>query len=698
MIVGFLKVPVRERRGSLSPAHARCRDGRRAGFLIARHLFSIVVRLRVLLAASVLTVLALWLPGAEAQESGAAGFFEALGKWFQPREPTESTSVSQESSTATRSLPRADRAATASVGARGKRIALVIGNDAYERVAKLDKAGNDAVAMTRELKAAGFEVWPHRNLPYRGMVKAVDTFLNGVSGGDEVVVFFAGHGVQLKSGSYLLPVDIEATSEREVELASLGLSYLAEKLSEAKALFTLLIVDACRDNPLRSKSNRSIGRTRGLQPIEPAKGQMIVYSASKGQQALDRLGDDDKDPNGVFTRELIKRMKHPGMRVEDVVREVQDAVEEVASRINHEQRPAIYNEARGSFYFVGPTTAQTQPSANGAVGSSRARTPEEIEDGFWDRIKDDPYSTGFQAYLNQYPKGRYATQAQLALSKLKTEAPRAAAATANVKDSPKPALTTREDETRTWAEAKASGLRANLESYLARYPNGKYVALARIELKGLDEREKAQLAKEQAAKQQEATRAQQEAQRTATERQNVEQRREVSREALTAALRSDDGKTVEAFVRGNPGYPDRLREAARADDAQAQADLATMLHFGWGIPQNDQEALNWARRSAESGNSGGQNVLGHIYLAGRGVAQSDKEAIASYRKAAEQGDARAQTSLGWMYEQGLGVEKDAREASAWYSKARDQGYERAKGFLRRLGYIEFDVPKYGGGR
>ena len=478
-----------------------------------RRAHAVAVQLRLLLAAIAVTMLVFWLPGAAAQERETSSVFEAVSTLFQRRELAEAASAGEDPSAATRSLPRADRAATASVGARGKRIALVIGNDAYESIAKLDKAGNDAVAMARELKAVGFEVWPHRNLSYRGMVKAVDTFLNRVSGGDEVVVFFAGHGVQLKSGSYLLPVDIEATGEREVELASLGLSYLAEKLSEAKALFTLLIVDACRDNPLRSKDNRSIGSTRGLQPIEPAKGQVIVYSASKGQQALDRLGDDDKDPNGVFTRELIKRMKHPGMRVEDVVREVQDAVEEVASRINHEQRPAIYNEARGSFYFVGPTTAQTQPSANGAAGSSRARTPEEIEDGFWDRIKDDRDSTGFQAYLNQYPKGRYATQAQLALSKLKTEAPSPAAATANVKDSPKLAPTTREDETRTWAEAKASGLRANLESYLTRYPNGKYVALARIELQGVDEREKAHLAKEQAAKQQEATRAQRSAQR-----------------------------------------------------------------------------------------------------------------------------------------------------------------------------------------
>ena len=98
-----------------------------------------------------------------------------------------------------------------------KRLALVLGNDQYIAVSKLQKAGNDASAMARELRAAGFTVQLHRDLNYRGMVKAIEVFAANITGGDEVVVFFAGHGVQIKSGSYLLPTDIEATSESEVE-------------------------------------------------------------------------------------------------------------------------------------------------------------------------------------------------------------------------------------------------------------------------------------------------------------------------------------------------------------------------------------------------------------------------------------------------------------------------------------------------
>ena len=233
---------------------------------------------------------------------------------------------------------------------QAKRVALVIGNDNYMAVSKLQKAGNDANAMARELKNAGFAVQLHQNLNYRATVRAVESFTQGIQGGDEVVFFYAGHGVQIKNGSYLLPTDIEVKSESEVEKTAYDLLTLTEKLAEAKPAFSLVIIDACRDNPLKSKG-RSIGNARGLSAIEAPKGQMIVYSASRGQQALDRLLEKDPNPNSVFTRELLARMKNPGMKIEDLMRDVQNSVEELAKSVRHEQRPAIYNESRGNFYF-----------------------------------------------------------------------------------------------------------------------------------------------------------------------------------------------------------------------------------------------------------------------------------------------------------------------------------------------------------
>ncbi len=291
------------------------------------------------------------------------------------------------------------------------RLALVIGNDNYTQVSKLQKAGNDAAAMARELKAAGFAVQLHRDLNYLSMVKAVENFTSSIKGGDEVVVFFAGHGVQIKSGAYLLPTDIEgATSESQVERTAYDLNALTEKLGEAKAAFSLVMVDACRNNPLKA-NGRTVGSTRGLSAVEPPKGQMVVYSASKGQTALDTLSDKDSNPNSVFTREFIGRMKKPGIRIEELMREVQDAVEALAGTVKHEQRPALYNEARGNFYFFGPTTVQKLPDR---VETSDA----EIESQGWSAAQRANTEAGYAAYLQEYPKGRFAAAARIARASL----------------------------------------------------------------------------------------------------------------------------------------------------------------------------------------------------------------------------------------------------------------------------------------
>ena len=294
-----------------------------------------------------------------------------------------------------------------------KRIALVMGNDNYQQVSKLQKAGNDAVAMATELRAAGFEVVLHKDLNYRGMVKAMESLYASITGGDEVVVFFAGHGVQMKNGSFLLPTDIEANSESEVEKTSYALNDIMEHLGQAKAAFSLVLLDACRDNPLKNKGRNVGGVSRGLNPPDPPKGQMVVYSASRGQQALDRLSDADNHPNSVFTREFISRMRQPGLKLEELVREIQDSVERLARTVSHEQRPAMYNEARGNFYFFGPNAAGTTAAASGAAINEALR-----EDRFWEDTKSAGNRDGFEAYLDQYPKGRYANLARANINRL----------------------------------------------------------------------------------------------------------------------------------------------------------------------------------------------------------------------------------------------------------------------------------------
>ncbi len=305
--------------------------------------------------------------------------------------------------------------------AHAKRVALVIGNDNYLQVKKLEKAGNDADAMARELQAAGFEVMKHRDLNFKSLVRVFETFYDRIAGGDEVAFFYAGHGVQTKTGSYLLPTDIEGETESQVEKTSYPVNALLEELEKAKPQFSLVVVDACRDNPLRSRG-RTIGAARGLVPPDVAKGQMVIFSAGRGQQALDSLSDDDPNPNGVFTREFIARMRKPGVSVEAIALDVRTSVEKLASTVNHSQRPYVINEASGNFYFFGPVTINpTAPMVVNGAATGTAPSEAAREDKFWEDTKAPDNIEGYEAYLAAYPAGRYAGLARAHIVRLRSK-------------------------------------------------------------------------------------------------------------------------------------------------------------------------------------------------------------------------------------------------------------------------------------
>ena len=279
-----------------------------------------------------------------------------------------------------------------------RKVALTIGNDNYISIPKLQKARSDAELIGQNLKKVGYEVQIIKDANYKDMVRSIDKFLSSVKGDDEVVFFYAGHGVQLKTGNYFLPIDLEPHSEAEIERMAYPLDELMDRLNETKARFKLIVIDACRDNPLAVKG-RSIGGTRGLSPPEPPKGQMIIYSASRGQQALDSLSASDPNNNGVFTRVFAKAMSTSGDPIEKIAKNVQDEVERLAKSINHEQRPAIYNESRGDFYFI------NNPCSNTALQSNKSKILEDSETKLWNEVTKIGTIEAYKAYLVQYPNG-----------------------------------------------------------------------------------------------------------------------------------------------------------------------------------------------------------------------------------------------------------------------------------------------------
>jgi len=171
-----------------------------------------------------------------------------------------------------------------------------------------------------------------------------------MQGGDEVVIFYAGHGVQIQGANYLLPIDLEVENETQVKDDAVQLQRILDDMANSKARLTLAIIDACRNNPLPQGNGRTFGG-RGLATTNPASGQMIIFSAGSGQEALDKLGKNDISKNGLFTRIFVTEMKKPGLTVDRILRNVRKEVVEKAKSINHEQTPAIYDQVVGDFYF-----------------------------------------------------------------------------------------------------------------------------------------------------------------------------------------------------------------------------------------------------------------------------------------------------------------------------------------------------------
>src|SRR5262249_59472376 len=134
-------------------------------------------------------------------------------------------------------------------------------------------------------------------------------------------------GVSLSGANYLLPTDIptpRATSRvEEGRLADQAIAetQVIERITGQGARVVIMVLDACRDNPLRGPDTRSVGNTRGLSPLQPAEGVFSIYSAGVGQVALDRLGPGDRNPNSVFTRVFIEKLKTLGLGLRGVATE-----------------------------------------------------------------------------------------------------------------------------------------------------------------------------------------------------------------------------------------------------------------------------------------------------------------------------------------------------------------------------------------
>lgn len=289
--------------------------------------------------------------------------------------------------------PAAIAQKTRGVAVTEDRLALVIGNAAY-KVDALDNPINDARLVAESLKKAGFNVTLRENLDRTSLVNTMREFGSRLNESTVAVVYYAGHGLQLRDRNYLIPVDAEIRSEDEIPIAGLDLSFILGRMSFARSRINIVILDACRNNPFAGKT---VAAQQGLAQMDAPVGTLLAFATAPGKLAADSGGG----ANSLYAAYLAKHMLTPGLPVESVFKRVREGV---VRDTKEQQVPWESSSLQGEFAFV-PGVAPIREA-----NTTDLETAGEL--AFWNSIQNSNRADEYRAYLRQYPNGRFAALAQ----------------------------------------------------------------------------------------------------------------------------------------------------------------------------------------------------------------------------------------------------------------------------------------------
>jgi uncharacterized caspase-like protein len=223
----------------------------------------------------------------------------------------------------------------------GKRVALVIGNGAYGSLGKLRNPVNDARAIASALGKLGFAVTTVENADRAALGRAVIEHAARLRNADSGVLFYAGHGMQVRGTNYLMPVEADPRSEGEVDLGAVSLPWVMQQIADSGSRANVLILDACRNNPLQTAFRSS---SRGLAIVGRAPSNMLVLFAT----APDDVAADGDGANGLFTTELLRHLDQPGVPIEVMFKGV---VAGVRQKSGGKQVPWMTGSLEDNFVF-----------------------------------------------------------------------------------------------------------------------------------------------------------------------------------------------------------------------------------------------------------------------------------------------------------------------------------------------------------
>jgi TPR repeat protein len=536
-----------------------------------------------------------------------------------------------------------------------RRIALVVGNSAYQNVAPLDNPAHDAALMAQTLKELGFSLTgdaAQLNLDKRALDDAVQAFGRQVQGADVAMFYFAGHGVQVRGANYLVPIGANPTREADVDFQMVDVNVVLNQMQGSGTRLNMIILDACRNNPFGGRSLRTAGG--GLAQIRAPDGTLISYATQPGNVAQD--GDDGHSP---YTRALAATMKRPGLDLFQTFNEVGLTVKRATGGA---QQPWVSSSPiDGSFYFSGappaPSSAAVSHQDEAPTEATRQETrlatltaslpaDEGVTD--CDRLAANPADSQRAKSV----KGVRITDIQIV----------PALAACNQAMQQYPDVARFAFQAGRVAQAQKDYVRARqlYEKAAGMNHAASYINLGALYYQGNG-----------APKDYDAARTWYEKAVAANDA--------VGLNAIGYLYEQGNGEPKD-YAQARAWY----EKAIAAGVSLASANLGRLYMEGNGVPKDLARAKSLFETAANAGEPSGMRSLGFLYDRGLGVAPDPLQARQWYEKGAAGGDATAMNNLGWLYEQGKGVTKDYGEARKWYEKASAAGVRVATVSLGRL--------------
>jgi uncharacterized caspase-like protein len=302
---------------------------------------------------------------------------------------------------------------SAAVQPTEKRVALVIGNGAYQSAVRLDNAVFDAKAVAESFRKLGFQVVDGYDLDIDQMRSKVSEFSAALSDSKSAVIYYAGHGISVDEENYLVPTDIVLKSPTDLDLNAISVSLLLKQMKRDERV-NIVILDACRDNPfaavLAKQKTRALVVERGLTPIDGdlARGTLIAFASDPKSSALD-------GPTGAhspFTEAFLAHLFDSGVTIDTVMSRVRNDVWE---KTGHHQLPWVNTSLIGE-YELNPQPTSEPAAENAkpvAAPSEFAADPRQTQENLlWESAQHSNLSADYQAYLSAFPSGVFAQMAK----------------------------------------------------------------------------------------------------------------------------------------------------------------------------------------------------------------------------------------------------------------------------------------------